>query len=291
MKLFDLHSDTLFEAARRKVSPISSLALQAPLGISPFEKTFRTAAIWCRHGLDDNACFEEFLNIHTHTEEALQKEELPNTISFQYAVEDARLLSGKLDRLSVLHEKGVRVLTLLWKDTTVIGGAWNTDDGLTPFGKEVVKEAKTYDIVLDLSHASFVAAKEILALTERYDIPLIASHSNSFTVCPHKRNLPDCLFDALAERSALVGISLVPEHLDPKGATLSSPLHHIAHFLSRKGGEQILAVGSDFDGSDLPEGIIGLSDLPKLSQTVENTLGKPFADAFFYENAARFFKA
>ena len=291
MTLFDLHSDTLYEADRLSVSPISSSRLQAPLGISPFDKTHRLSAIWCDNTLDDEACFDAFCRIHHNTEKALSSEGLPETIAFTYAVEDARLLSGNLDRLAFLYEKGVRVLTLTWQGISSIGGAWDSDAGLSDFGKAAVRAACEIGMILDLSHASDQTAKETLRLTEQYDGKVIATHSNSRTVCPHKRNVSDYLFEALAERSSLVGISLVPDHLEANGnACLDTPLLHIANFLSLKNGDATLAIGSDFDGVDrLPEGITSLCDLPKLYHLIDATFGKALAKQIFSENAARYF--
>ena len=115
MNLFDLHSDTLYEAYVNRLSPISARTLQAPLGISPFDKTHRLSAIWCSNELDDETCFREYLAIHAYTEDSVSHEGLPGGIGFSYAVEDARLLAGKLERMETLAAHNVKVLTLTWQ--------------------------------------------------------------------------------------------------------------------------------------------------------------------------------
>ena len=70
------------------------------------------------------------------------------------AVEGANLLGGDILRLDKLYSDGVRFLTLVWKGTSCIGGAWDTDEGLSSFGREVVKRCSELGIVVDLSHAS-----------------------------------------------------------------------------------------------------------------------------------------
>ena len=291
MKLFDLHSDTLYEAYHRGVSPLFSEHLQAPLGLSPFEVTHRIAAIWCDNTLDDESAWQEYLRIYASSEAALIKESLPDFVTFDYAVEDARLLAGKLDRLMILRQNGTKVLTLMWQGLSSIGGAWDTDEGLTDFGKAIVQNAPFLGITLDISHASEKAAKEVLKLSERSLCRVIATHSNSFTVCPHRRNLSDYLFDALAERSSPVGISMVPSHLSKTcKADFDTILSHIAYFLKRKNAENILAIGSDFDGvSTLPEGISSLGSLPAFYRHTESLLGKALTEAIFWRNAHRFF--
>lgn len=291
MNLFDLHSDTLYEAYVNRLSPISASTLQAPLGISPFDQTHRLSAIWCSNELDDETCFREYLAIHAYTEDSVSHEGLPGGIGFSYAVEDARLLAGKLERMETLAAHNVKVLTLTWQGISSVGGAWDTEMGLTDFGKAIVRNAAALGLTLDISHASDQTAKETLLIAERCNASVIASHSNSRLVCPHKRNLSDYLFDALSEREALVGISMVPYHLQENGcAKLSDVFSHILHFLSRRNAEKTLAIGSDFDGvSTLPEGISSLSDLPKLYRHIESVLGKVATEAIFYENASRFF--
>lgn len=291
MKLFDLHSDTLYESYRRKLSPITSKELQAPLGISPFAQTKRVSAIWCDNVLDDESAWQAYLDIFDYTQNQLIQTPLPDGTSLLYAVEDARLLAGRLERLETLAQNGTRILTLTWQGLSVIGGAWDTDEGLTDFGKEVVKAAQSLGIVIDISHASDKAAREALALSEHYGSTVIASHSNARAICPHRRNLTDYLFDALAERSAPVGISMVSYHLgENENATVDTLLSHIAHLLTRKNGAKALALGSDFDGTDaLPQGIRRLSDLPLLYHSLENAFGKTLADRIFFENAEDFF--
>ena len=291
MKLFDLHSDTLYEAYHRKISPVSSELLQAPLGISPFDETYRVSAIWCNKALDDESAWNAYHAIWDSSQNALAKEALPQNVSLIHAVEDARLLNGNLDRLETLCRNGTRILTLTWQGLSSVGGAWDTDEGLTDFGKALVRSAKALPLILDISHASEKTARKTLAISEQCDVPVTASHSVSLAVCPHRRNLSDYLFDALAERGAPVGISMVSDHLNGNmTATLDTLLSHIAHFLSRKNGEYTLAIGSDFDGTDrLPEGISSLNDLPKLYAAIANAFSKPIADKIFFENAHTYF--
>jgi len=291
MKLFDLHSDTLYEAYHRKVSAVTSTHLQAPLGISPFEKTRRVSAIWCDNVLDDESAWKAYLDIYHHTQSTLSDTPLPDGISLVYAIEDARLLNKKLDRLQTVLQNRTRVLTLTWQGLSSVGGAWNTEEGLTDFGKELIKASGELGIILDISHASEKTARETLALSEKYGTDVIASHSNSLSVCPHKRNISDYLFDALSERCAPVGISMVSYHLTERPtATVDTLLSHIAHFLSRKNGDKALAVGSDFDGTtELPEGISSLDDLPKLYKAIEKAFSGQIADRIFFENAEDYF--
>jgi membrane dipeptidase len=113
-------------------------------------------------------------------------------------------------------------------------------------------------VVVDLSHASERAFWDTAEITKR---PIIAGHSNSKTVCPHKRNLTDEQFKALVRLGGVAGINLCPDFLNPsKSAKVADILRHIEHFMGL-GGERAVCLGGDLDGIDeTPEGIGGIED-------------------------------
>ena len=292
MKLFDLHCDTLSAAEARRLSPFFNDSLMLAFGRAPFACHRQVMAIWSSNTLDDEAAWENFQRILAYTEEEKKKTPLPPEFDPILAIEDARLVNGDLSRLDFLYEKGVRLLTLTWKGLSPIGGAWDTEEGLTPFGRELILHAASIGMAIDISHASDRLFYEALALVPegQKTIRFLASHSNSRALCPHRRNLTDDMFRALTRKGSLVGISLVPQHLKENGsASLADVIGHFLHFLSL-GGEDTLAFGSDFDGIDsLPDGITGVESLPFLYDTLAKETSPAIADKVFYENAERFF--
>lgn len=85
--------------------------------------------------------------------------------------------------------------------------------------------------------------------------PVMVSHANAYDICPHKRNITDAQFTALAQTGGLLGISFYPVFLG--GDTLDDVVAHIEHFMAL-GGQKNLCIGSDFDGIDsLPKGVRG----------------------------------
>ncbi len=271
-KLFDLHCDTataLFPHRQSLKSNKKHISLDKA---SLFPSYRQIMAIWSDNALDDNEAFEKFLAITNFLQAELSQKELgfplltsgdplPSRGAF-LAVEDARILCGIPERLSVLYECGVRFLTLVWGGKSCIGGAHDTNVGLTLFGKQTVKDCFTLGIVPDLSHASGKTIAESLELAKEYKKPVIASHSNSFSVCPHSRNLTDAQFLSIKKSGGIIGICLCPSHLtkERETANVDSILKHIEHFYAL-GGEDHLALGCDLDGTDLPHGFSSITDL------------------------------
>jgi membrane dipeptidase len=159
------------------------------------------------------------------------------------AVEDARLLDGDLSRLDILHSRGIRYLTLTWGGKSCIGGAHDTDLGLTEFGRTVVEKCFELSIFADISHGSEALADEVISLAYQCNKPIIASHSNSFSAYPHTRNLRDRHFEDIKALGGIVGISLCRSHLGDNVNESITPLHVIRHIdrYMELGGEDVAA--------------------------------------------------
>ena len=122
--------------------------------------------------------------------------------------------------------------------------------------------------------------------------PFVASHSNAKALCGHPRNLTDDQFGVLRERGGLVGLNYFKAFLndDPERADIDDLYAHAEHFLAL-GGEDVLAMGSDFDGSTMPHGITGLESVEDIAETfLRHNLSEALVRKIFFENAAAFFK-
>lgn len=209
------------------------------------------------------------------------------------AVEDARLLAGKIERLDELAARGVKYLTLMWAGESCIGGAHDTDAGLTDFGREVVKGCFDLGIIPDISHASSRSADEVLTLAEAAGRPVIASHSNAYAVYGHSRNLRDEHFRRLIALGGIVGLNLCAYHIRDCTDTPTRPediLPHVAHFLSL-GGERHLAIGGDLDGAPLPFGMSTVTDVAILADVMKNEgYSQAMIERIFSRNALHFFE-
>ena len=129
-----------------------------------------------------------------------------------------------------------------------------------------------------------------LDIAERYQKPIIASHSDSYSVNAHTRNLRDEDFLRIKNLGGLVGINLCTSHLSSKeNVDINDIMKHIEHYLSL-GGENSIAMGCDLDGTDLPTGFSGVSDIYKISDEMKK---RNYCDSLInkilFENAHNFF--
>ena len=307
MKLFDLHCDTatrLFDENQHFYENNFHISLQRAAYL---QKYAQVMAIWTHHKLSDEEGYAKFFEVLDNLKNeakinssqvslvaspleftaCIKAEKSPLII----AVEDARILAGDISRLAILHSNGVKMLTLNWYGETCIGGAHDTDIGLSPFGITVVKKCFELGIIPDISHSSFRGAKMTLDLAKECNKPIVASHSDSYSVNPHTRNLKDEDFIDICKLGGLVGINFCPAHLSSKeNADISDILKHIEHYLSL-GGKNTLAMGCDLDGTDLPIGFSGIEDIYKVANEMAR---KNYSDEIIYkimyENAFEFFK-
>jgi membrane dipeptidase len=190
-----------------------------------------------------------------------------------------------------LHSQGVRLLTLNWYGETCIGGAHDTNIGLTDFGVSVVRKCFDLGIIPDISHSSFKGAKMTIELAKEFNKPIVASHSDSYNVNPHSRNLLDDNFCDIRDLGGLVGINLCPEHLLlNQSADISDIMKHIEHYLSLN-GENTIAMGTDLDGTNLPNGFNDISDIYKIADEMQKlNYSNDLIEKIMYKNAFEFFK-
>lgn len=160
--------------------------------------------------------------------------------------------------------------------------------GLKPFGKEAIKKMQEKNIIIDVSHLNEAGFWDLYNIAKA---PFIASHSNSYTICNSVRNLKDEQLKAIRDIRGLIGINLYPNFLtNNKVACIDDILRHI-DYMGRIVGEDILCLGSDFDGIDkMPEEISDICGYNTLFYRIEKAFGKQVMEKIVYKNAQIFFK-
>ncbi|MDP3177864.1 MAG: membrane dipeptidase, partial [Spirochaetaceae bacterium] len=109
-----------------------------------------------------------------------------------------------LDVLRSYHSRGLRMMGLTWNRRNAIARGVGAEGcgGVTDFGRKVVAEMERLGIIVDASHLSDEALDDLLAIAQR---PIVATHSNSRELCPHRRNLLDSQVERIAATGGLVG--------------------------------------------------------------------------------------
>lgn len=204
---------------------------------------------------------------------------LPDTPPEQPAgvlsIEGGEILEGSLERLEEFYQAGgVRMIALTWNNENEIGhpAAQNEDQGLKPFGLELLRQMDRRGILADVSHLNLRGFWDVV---EHAQLPPVASHSNLRTLCDHRRNLYADQVRAIIECGGFIGINFYSDFLaQGRPATLEDVWRHIDAIV-QMGGAKVLGFGSDFDGIDeWPEGLANPADFPTLIEMMR-THGYP----------------
>ena len=307
--LFDLHCDTAYEIYKSKEKLYSNTKCVSIDKYQSFSKKAQVFALWSdsektedenfvdfqhmatefKSNIEENS---EFVDLCTSAEE-LEKSQNEGKLSAILSVEDARLLAGDISRLERLYEFGVRILTLGWKGNSCVTSSYDTDEGLTPFGFEVLRECENLGIIIDVSHLSEKGFWDVAGKATK---PFIASHSNSHILCAHRRNLTDIQIRTVASSGGICGISLVGKYLAKTlgDSTATSPeileavCSHIEHF--HEIAPESTCLGLDFDGTIPLVGLENVSKAHTLFEALTNRgMDEKHAENVFYNNAYNFF--
>jgi len=201
-----------------------------------------------------------------------------------YAIDDD--VDAGVEKLAAA---GVRFIGPLWERDSGCGTSCRTskDAGLTDRGHALVRACNAAGIVLDVAHSS---RKTFWDMHAASTTPLFSSHSGANGVYQHARNLDDDQIRAIAERGGVVGVIFVAAHLGSSFCSLEKVADHIEHVV-RIGGEDAVALGSDFDGfMPLPRGLRDAADLPRLTEILwRRGWREPQLVKVLGENALRYF--
>ncbi len=224
-------------------------------------------------------------------------------------MEGGHMINNSLPVLRMYAELGVRYLTLThsvntdWADSS---GDAPKHNGLTDFGKDVVRELNKLGVLVDISHVADKTFFDALAVSTA---PMIASHSSCRALSGHPRNMTDEMIKALAAKGGVIQINyldgFIDEGLYQYGlktreaqqaimAQLGGPsqenrakareevakqfgpapkvswekiVEHIDHAVKLVGADHV-GLGSDFDGGSMPEGMKDCTQLPKITEAL-----------------------
>lgn len=202
------------------------------------------------------------------------------------SIEGAELLDCQIDRLDMARDWGVRLLNPVWNHANRLSGsnAELPEQGLTSYGRDFARRMEDCGIYPDVSHISDPGFWDVVRLARG---PVVASHSNSRALCPHRRNLTDDMFRAIRDSGGVVGLNLYRPFVGPAG-TMEELTAHVEHFLSL-GGEKTLCLGGDLDGcEELAAGMEGIQDVPQLWQALaDRGYPRQLLEDLFWNNLRR----
>ena len=194
-------------------------------------------------------------------------------------IEGAEGIGPDLSELHLYHAAGLRSLGPVWSRPNIFGhgvpfnhpASPDTGPGLTEAGLRLIRECDALGILIDLSHMNEAGFWDVAKTSHA---PLVATHSNAHALCAATRNLTDRQLDAMAERGGLAGLNFGCAFLRPDG--IKNPatepamlLRHIDHLIGKL-GEDGVALGSDFDGTMIPDFLQDAAGLPRLTAAMQN---------------------
>lgn len=154
-------------------------------------------------------------------------------------------LEDKLDYVEIFRDLGVGIMQLTYNTQNYSGAGYleENDSGLTGFGREVLGEMNRVGVLCDLSHVGDKTTADVIA---RSKAPVCISHVLPRALRDVKRNKPDELLKACAEKGGIVGISLfAPGLAAGNDATVEDYLDAMAYVIDLV-GEDHVGIGTDF---------------------------------------------
>ena len=202
------------------------------------------------------------------------------------SIEGADLIDCDVHKIETVSGWGVRLLNPVWNYANRLSGsnAQQPEQGLTAYGRDFLQRMEELSIYVDVSHLSDAGFWDVVRLARR---PVVASHSNSRAVCPHRRNLTDDMFRAIRDSGGVAGLNYY-QHFVGDDPTMEGLVRHVEHFLELD-GERSLCLGGDMDGCELlAGGMRGLEDVPLLWQALADR-GYPqsLLEDLFWNNLRR----
>ena len=264
-----------------------------------FQKYIQIFAVWIRDEMRGEVACQYFDKVADYFYK--QIEENKNVISAFgdksetkvkaiLSVEGGSACGGTLDGLTHLYNRGVKLVTLTWNSPNEIASGAFSEGGFTSFGKDFVKLAEEYGIILDVSHLNRESFYDFIKISNK---PFVASHSNADIVenpKGRKRNLTDEQIRLIKERNGIIGLNFCRNFLESDGFFgIDSLVRQIDYFLSL-GCENNIALGSDYDGCSIHSDFAGVEKLFSVYNILaEKGYSRELLDKIFYENAHRFF--
>ena len=247
--------------------------------------------------------YEEMRNLCT-TQIHLYGEHIQHVLSYQdvesvyksgkigalMSIEEGGVLGGDLDKLKQAYQDGVRLITLTWNYPNGLGEphCGEQHKKLTPKGIEFVEAMQDLGIIVDCSHLNDAGTEQ---LGDILDAPFIASHSNAREVTAHTRNLPDNLIKLIANKGGVIGLNFAQSFLGISPVSRIEDIVKHGLYLINKGGEDVVALGTDFDGIKPNTEIKDASEMYRLYDAFKEAgLSVEQCEKLFWKNADRLLK-
>lgn len=174
-------------------------------------------------------------------------------------IEGAHCLEGKLENVQNLYNEGIRMMAPTHFFDNEMGGSAHgiSEQGLTDFGRSVIKEMNRLNIIIDLSHVSPKMIDDILDLSTK---PTVVSHTGVKGTKDSPRNLSDAQIKRIAASNGLIGIGFFKGAIAGEVKNIVDAMKYVRDLV----GIEHVVLGSDFEGAATTP--IDVTGLPQIVQ-------------------------
>lgn len=300
MRLFDLHCDTITELCKsngRLASNDGHISLDRAEYLTEYVQDY---AIFVPDEYREKAAVDYFDKVYQYYQSQIAENdhlsEYTDNKDTKFkailSVEGGAGMGGTMEGLYHLSDCGVKLITITWNGRNELAsGCFDDEDiGLTAFGREAIKNMEKLRIAADVSHLSKKGFYDLADMAEK---PFLASHSCCDIVDNYKarhRNLTDEQIKIIAEHGGIIGINLWEKLLgNGEDNSFDAVRRHMSRMIEL-GGENIVAMGTDFDGCDIHSDMDGIEKLVHLYDYLSgHGFDDMLLDKIFFSNAERFF--
>ena len=244
----------------------------------------------CTHFKNQCSIFENTVNKSKILEKASCAKSIINNsenkkVSAVLTVENAEFLNCNLERINLLKNHDISILGLIHNGENCLGFPHNIPNPpLKEFGKEVVDALNSTNIKIDVSHLNFGGFCDVKAISKN---PIIATHSACSELCEHTRNLYDSQIKDIANSGGILGVPFYSLFLNGTNNTqVSDIVMHLEHLI-KTGGEDVAAIGTDFDGMDCNLFLKDCSQMSVLVSELTKKFGINLTEKICSKNALR----
>ena len=242
-----------------------------------------------------NLCVSQIHNYGEHIQHVLSYQDVESVyksgkIGALMSIEEGGVLGGDLNKLKQAYQDGVRLITLTWNYPNGLGEphCGEQHKKLTSKGVEFVEAMQELGIIVDCSHLNDAGTEQ---LGDILDVPFIASHSNARELRYHTRNLPDNLIRLIANKGGIIGLNFAQNFLGTSPISRIEDIVKHGLYLIDKGGEDVVALGTDFDGIPPDTEIADMSQMSRLYDAFKEAgLSVEQCEKLFWKNADRLLK-
>lgn len=138
----------------------------------------------------------------------------------QYGVEGGHMIEDKIERLDTFYNRGVRYMTLTWNNSPSWASSHTFEKipvtgtqqkGLNAFGLQIIERMNQLGMMVDVSHVGEATFWDVIKNSKK---PIIASHSNAYTICPVSRNLNDDQIKAIGGNGGVIFLNFFSGFVD-----------------------------------------------------------------------------